>query len=586
MGGAGVEDDRMARLRRREHATVHGAVAPGTASALPSRGRAAARLASTIGALALLIASNASGAPISWRTQEMSSSVRNLPLGDVLRDLASSEDLRVSVDPSLRGRVSLDFRGPPTALLSRLEASHGVQWYYDGSVLYFTSAEQHTSAVLRMPGQISTKSFEATLTRLGIADTRFPLRADPVERLLIVSGPPRYVELVREAARANGVQRPSDEEEVRVFPLRYGSAKDRTVQVGEESTTVPGIATLMNTVLNGVGDHAAAPSGASPAPSARAGATGTEPSRAHRRNAPGGAIDVPAPMYEDYERMLGRFSTMGATRSGSGLPQIHADPRLNAVIVRDLARRMDSHERFIRALDVRPRMIELHLRIIDTETVVSQGRNLEATRGVASEASASGNMRRSPADVSGAAAWRRDSPYTEIAAGALPYTSVVQTPVAHSLPVQQQGDGRARLVAEPRLMALDNVVAEFGNTKTFYARGDGGADETGGALRIDAGTRVRVLPKVIVEADGTRRIHLSVTLHDGGMSGRTGDELPMTSAHTLNTNAIVRSGESLLIGGLTYDYERGTASSRAGLRPSHTARTERMYLITPRLVEE
>jgi type III secretion protein C len=330
----------------------------------------------------------AAAASVTWRTKEIASSVQNMPIGDVLRDLASTEGLRVSVDPSVGGRVSLDFRGSPTALLSRLEASHGLQWYFDGSVMYFTRAEQHSTAVLRMPAQSSTKAFESMLARLGIADGRFPLRVDPIERLVIVSGPPRYVELVREAARANGVEKASDDEEVRVFTLRYGWAKDRTVQVGNESMKVSGIANLMNAVFHGAAETTGAPTVARSAAGPRSDALPPDPFRAQLRSTPGGSVDVPAPMYEEYERVIGRHSKMNLSRAAAGLPQIHADSRLNAVIVRDVAHRMDAHERFIRALDVRPRMIELHLRIIDAETSVLQERQLGTAR---SEQNAAGS---------------------------------------------------------------------------------------------------------------------------------------------------------------------------------------------------
>jgi type III secretion protein C len=533
----------------------------------------------SLGALLLCVVPGALAANLNWRSPEITIAVQNLPLADMLHDIASSEGLRASVDPAISGRVTLDFRGPPAKLLDRLENTHGVQWYYDGSVIYFTRTDQRGSTVLKLTAPTTTASFEAMLTRLDIADRRFPLRVDPVARTVIANGPPRYVELVRQAAQANSPQKAGNEEEVRVFMLRYGWAKDRMVQSGKNQIEMPGVATLLRSVLQGT---------SSKSPSTK---DGEVAGRTKKMDAPGGPIDVPPAVYEDAEQLLSNlpapYSYNRGARQG-GLPQIQADPRLNAIIIRDLASKMEAHERLIRALDIRPRMIELHLRIIDAETSVIPEIALERIQPIepirpirrASERPVTGRP-----DTS-----FESGPYTGLPQSANPYTSIVRGTPDSILPQLRHGDGRVRIVSEPRVIALDNVVAELGNTKTFYARGAGASEGDGNALRIEAGTRLRIQPQAIVEPDGSKRVQLSVTLSDGGFSGQGEQELPMVSSHTLNTIAVVRAGESLLIGGLSYDFERGLANPASGdgrpSQPSHTARSERLYLITPKIVEE
>jgi type III secretion protein C len=525
--------------------------------------------------------SSVQAANLTWRSPEITLAVQNLPLADLLHDIASSEGLRASVDPAITGRVSLDFRGAPAQLLDRLETNHGVQWYYDGSIIYFTRTDQRATAVLRLTPPTTTASFETMLSRLEIADRRFPLRTDPVARTVIANGPPRYIELLRHAAQANSPQKSANEEEVRVFMLRYGWAKDRTVQMGKDQVEMPGVASLMRAVFQG-STSAATPN------TAREGA-----GRGKKMDAPGGPIDVPPAMYEDAERLLTNLPSpysfaKGASPGQGGLPQIHADPRLNAIIIRDLASKMDAHERLIRALDIRPRMIELHLRIIDAETAVIPEIALERVQPIEPIRPLKSKPELKPTgrpDTSFEA-----GPYNEAPLPKNPYTSIVRGTPDSILPQLRNGDGRVRIVSEPRVIALDNVVAELGNTKTFYARGAGASEGDGNALRIEAGTRLRIQPQAIVEPDGSKRIQLSVTLMDGGFTGQGEQELPMVASHTLNTIAVVRAGESLLIGGLSYDFERGLANPASGdgrpTTPAQTARSERLYLITPRIIEE
>ncbi len=249
---------------------------------------------------------------------------------------------------------------------------------------------------------------------------------------------------------------------------------------------------------------------------------------------------------------------------------------------------MGAHERLIQALDIRPRMIELQLKIIDAETSVVPEAQLERLQTL--EVIRPIRRKSEPAMATRPNATFDAGPYTAIPPQSAPYTSIVRNSAESILPQLRNGDGRVRIVAEPRVIAMDNVAAELGNTKTFYARGAGASEGDGNAMRIEAGMRLRIQPQAIVEPDGSKRVQLSVTLMDGGFAGQGENDLPMVSSHTLNTIAVVRAGESLLIGGLSFDFERGMGSLSTGngrpTPPSQSARSERLYLITPKIIEE
>ena len=530
----------------------------------------------------------------------MTLSAAGIPVVDLIQEIVSAERVRALIDPSIGGRISVDFRGPPSALVDRLEQGHGVDAYFDGSTLHFTSTEQRVSAVIRLPPGQPLETFERSLGRLGIADPRFPLRMDPSTRSIAVSGPPRFVARVREAARLDSGSSGRDtEEEIRVFPLRFAQASDHVLQLGDESVPMKGVATLLKAVFSGSGDTSGRDptiAAISPARPPQSGSTtATQDSLApalsrSRRAAIGGPVIAPPAPHDEFERTLAGLRGHSASGANAGLPQIHADTRLNSVIVRDYAHRMPMHERLIRALDGRPRMIELHLRIIDADTATL--RETIARIQASSMPVDPAPGRRSASDSSSPLI--DGAPYTELSVrrSPAPYTSVQQRPIETLIKEAVSRDGRVRVVAEPRITVLDNMPAELGNRKSFVARSRIESNDKGGTVRIEIGTRLRITPQTLIDSDGTRRIRLAISLHDGALTGSGSDgadATPASASHSIDTTAIVKVGETLLIGGLTVDYRRGDTTDRpdrgAAGEDVLRSRSERIYLITPKIID-
>jgi type III secretion protein C len=103
-----------------------------------------------------------------------------------------------------------------------------------------------------------------------------------------------------------------------------------------------------------------------------------------------------------------------------------------------------------------------------------------------------------------------------------------------------------------------------------------------------------VTPHVFRDRD-SNRIKLMVNVEDGSLTGRSVDQIPIVDRSTINTQALIAEGESLLIGGMVRD------SATAGVdkvpvlgdipvlgnlfktQRKGGQRIERMFLITPRL---
>jgi type II secretory pathway component GspD/PulD (secretin) len=121
---------------------------------------------------------------------------------DVLGAFGSNLDVPVKVSDKVSGRV----RGrlpelSPQKLLDHLAASFGLQWYYDGQVLYVTTVEEAVSEMLPL-GPIRFEELQASLASLKLDDPRFPPRPLASANVTLVSGPPRYVALVKETMQA------------------------------------------------------------------------------------------------------------------------------------------------------------------------------------------------------------------------------------------------------------------------------------------------------------------------------------------------------------------------------------------------
>ena len=167
---------------------------------------------STTGRRLLLLAAF-SGLGLGWRThvhaaqlqlpvENYNYTVLNGDLADALRQFGDDVRLRMDVSDEVKGRI----RGrvsasSPRAFLDLVTGLYGLDWYYDGYTLYLTSNKEGVTKVVEVPGG-NTGSLQRALDAGKITDPRFPIRALPGSDRIMVSGPPRYVDLVTQTAAA------------------------------------------------------------------------------------------------------------------------------------------------------------------------------------------------------------------------------------------------------------------------------------------------------------------------------------------------------------------------------------------------
>jgi type III secretion protein C len=269
---------------------------------------------------------------------------------------------------------------------------------------------------------------------------------------------------------------------------------------------------------------------------------------------------------------------------------VRAEPRINAVIVRDRRERMPIYARLIQALDVDTPLVEIEASVIDinSEKAESLGVDWRAhTRRV--------DVAMSPNDLS-RTGLRPVEPLLSGGPG-LVGTVLLGNERSYFLSrVNALADrGDARLLARPRVLTTDNSEAVLSSTRDFYVR-VAGRDEVD-LFNVSLGLKLRVTPALVDDPEG-RRFRLIVHIEDGSASDSSAvDQIPVVSRNAISTQAVIGDGQSLLIGGYTIETRRNDQVGLPGVgsvpvlgwlfgqRSQTNTRVERMFLITPRLVQ-
>lgn len=166
---------------------------------------------SVVAGLLLLTSSNtAAAAQLDWGAKVAEYVVVDQDLRAALAEISSHLGVPAHISDEVKGRIHEKLPAlPAKALLQELSGRYGITWYFDGSGLYFSALKESTSQILSI-GQVSFPFLQRQLEELGVLDERFELRFSEAGRIVYASGPPRYLELVRqglEAANAQSVAR-------------------------------------------------------------------------------------------------------------------------------------------------------------------------------------------------------------------------------------------------------------------------------------------------------------------------------------------------------------------------------------------
>jgi type III secretion protein C len=542
--------------------------------------------------LLALCAAIASAASALWPDARITMQAQERPLREFLSDLFGAVGMRVSISEGVTGKVSGRFNDKPEAIFAQLVQANNLLPYHDGAVMHIASAsEVGGKSIAVAPDE--GRAVVAAVARLGVDGRHQSAQLVGDGRLLKVRGSPPFIRDVEDLvesrrrvpanvareAPAGAAPQPAaalpapaaaGPTIVRSFALKHASAADLVLYQNGQPVTVPGVATMLGAML---GD------GTLPQPYAagnRNSANGNVEKlrgRGLRRYGVGAAADELEPNRGAAPQRADAPTTRGAAR-------IVADRTLNAVVVRDTAEAMPQIEQMIGELDKSPQLVEIQVTIIDIDNNKLQDLGFD---------------------------WRFNDGRTSVQAGGggvlpsnpagLIFNTVLGDVGRFFARINAlASEGAARVSSRPQVLTINNMEAVLTSDQSFYVRVAGNQDVD--LFNVTAGTALRVTPFVVGE-NGAPQIRLTVTIEDGSISNDTVvDGIPVVDRSSLNTQAVIFSGENLLLGGLVRERDaRNTdkvpllgdipAVGKLFQRTTTTQlRKERLYLITPRLVSD
>lgn len=553
---------------------------------------------------------------IPWRAASYSTQADRVPAAALLQAFATQQGLPLQLNAPAEAPVSGRFQDlPARQFLDAVCEATGLLWFWDGSRLHIDAAAASETRVVNLEAVTPER---ATAALRGLGFDGGPATLGQAVRggdgLLTVAGSRKFVEVAEpvlrtlnsmEAERASQVRQQTERDEaaaaaagaqmqIRVFRLTYATAGDITVRGGSSQSVIPGVARALQNIMGTSSGELSVGVASTPGRNQLPGLRGTGLAAAGKETppkaaamAPGRRDDLPA----DENRVL-----------------IQADPRLNAVIIRDTAARLPLYEELIRQLDVASPVIEISAAVVDIDTDNNRNAGVEflsfgrAGNGVTPRVGFDGDFGASR-EPGGTTTPTTGAPITDSQAliRTSGFASSVLVPVsgfellARVRALEEKGE--AQLVTSPTVITLDNVEANLRQDDTVYVRVSGnGTGASSDLFNVRTGVSLRVTPTVVREGEELS-FRMVVEVQDGAFSDLTVDGVPATRESTISTQAVVPANRTLLIGGYFVERRSDKTHQIPGLgdlpyvgglfkRTDRTqARAQRFFFITPRLVD-
>lgn len=456
----------------------------------------------------------------------------------------------------------------PRQLLNSLSARTALLWYDDGSSIYVYDVNEIQSRVIKL-AYAPFNRLEAYLQATGLYDSRFPPRSHGGSGSFYLSGPPVYVELVAAAAKyidSTYSQPGAGKSVVRVIKLKNVFVNDRAFSLRDSPVTIPGVATVLNQLLNKGQNYSSANITLSGIP-----ATAENEIRNAREGGYVRRVGDLLPLSDLSSTPRTRQDDLFNGLDGGGI-NIVAYTDTNSLLIQGTERQVAFVEDLVRAIDIAKQQIQLSLWIIDIskDDVEKLG---VAWRGQANIGSVGINFNG--------------------ATSALNPTTSMNFLTTVSALVEK---GNAQVVSRPELLTQENVPALFDNNSSFYTSLVG--ERNSSLEKVTYGTMISVTPRL---GQQSQEIEMILNIQDGKINQNNGvtetiGTLPVVSNTQISTTARVPMGYSLLIGGYSREQDEQLGGGIPLLKDipllgrlfDYTYTTHRnmvrLFLIQPRLL--
>ncbi|MCG8040474.1 MAG: type III secretion system outer membrane ring subunit SctC [Candidatus Thiodiazotropha taylori] len=538
----------------------------------------------------IILYGNSQAAETPNLSQNITIIAREQPIDSFLKELFGQLSIPVVIDESVKGTVNGSFENiTANEIFSDISKSFGLIKYYDGAILYIYTSNNIIRRIIPASSSISKRIVRAA-NDLNLTDRRNSIRK-AVEGGLVVTGTKRFIEQVDELvfAAENGLKNYEAPVGFKVFYLKYAWAQDVSMTFAGKQVVIPGVATILRQLIQ------ESPHFIYSAQSQDNLVKPTTPGlKGQGLNSIGNTDRIGIPDRGDLvqtnshsDQYIHHVASNSQIIEQSSKVRIQADPRLNAIIIRDSPDRMSRYKSLIDSLDVEPQMLEIEATIIDINT---------------------GKLKELGIN------WRWQNNDDEVLFGSGEENSDRQLSTRGTITPFGRGGfisfvlgdnakfigrinaleskGAAHIVSRPHVITLSNVEAIFDTSSTFYVRVAG--REEVDLYNVSVGTSLRVTPHVFKD-NGEAKIKLLVTIEDGQQTEQKVDDIPVVSRSAINTQALINAGESVLIGGLVREVKKDTEDKIPLLGDipimgnlfkttnKQTTRVERLFLISPKL---
>ncbi|WP_379553644.1 secretin N-terminal domain-containing protein [Qipengyuania sp. DGS5-3] len=567
------------------------------ANFLRERLQKASALCAGLVMLALLAPTAAKAADPPFTNDAVSLSARGQNVRDFVADLFSEAGLRAKISTQVRGQVQGVFQGPPSEIWGTISRAYGLVAYFDGSIVrIYANSEIASRSIPTFAGdQLVAQANQLRLTdpvntaRVGdglVLATGVPSFLDRLESMAgqlsaranlsakqtpavlttganTVASPLLRAPLARASVRSEVIRNAGRGSpfEVRIFYLKYRDAADREVRSSDRAAIIPGVATLLQEQM-GDGTQVGGVSSSATNERSISGLNGLRDRRPSSRR------DLRD--FRDLEE--GEPAPRGGY-GGDG-PRISADPTVNAVIVRDVPSKMGVYQKLIDNLDIEPLMVETQVTILELNHTKLKELGLDFGFGLESLGLLfGGGPSLGPGGITG---------------GYL--TGDGEVFLARIKALEQRG--AVRTVTRPVLSSVNNQVATFDITTQQVVRLQGEREVD--AFSVNYGLAMRIRPSAI-EDGGDMRIRMQLEISNTELNGLVVDGIPTAAGPRIQTQMIVRQGESVMLAGMTrtteFDRKQKTPvlGDIPGLgqlfrkRRKGEDHIERLFLLTPRI---
>jgi type III secretion protein C len=512
-------------------------------------------------AMGLSVSHSYANTPDEWKDGAYAYSADNTPLSVILQDFASSHGVDTNVtglpDTFITARLRSD---SAEAFLNRLALEYRFQWFVYNNTLYVSPQSQQTSRRLKISAD-AAPDLKQALEGVGLLEPRFGWGELPDEGVVLVSGPPKYVELIADFSKKSEPEEPKEDKQMMAFPLKYADVADRTIKFRDQTLVVPGVATMLNELL---GQN----SGGS--------ASGMTLSKDGQDAGDSASQAMQSESRSLLNQMIGRNTRLSRNRDearsqGSELQgKVSADVRNNTLLVRDNKKLRSEYQQLVQMIDVPQKLVEIDAVIIDID------RN-ELARLSSNWSGRFGNVTGGSSMLGGTS--------TLFVTDFNRFFADIEA---------LEGEGTASIIANPSVLTLENqpAVIDFSSTAFITAIGERVAD----IREITAGTSLRVTPRSIGNTPGKASVQLVVDVEDGKLNKNTDGSAQGTENGVISTQALVQEKRSLVMGGF-HTKQSGDDEERIpilGKIPfigklftsnNRTAsQRERLFIITPHLI--